>query len=283
MSILYGHPVLTPWSDDYGANSSFDLNADPKAVVNASLHEITMNVQYVLNSDVLERLIDDGAAAFASLVTSSYTMVRKLYWPDGGRSDQHRMVLDSRDFATDIVITPYVCGVREFVLPMTSEHNAEFRSASQDGFFLPTGTILAIGNGVAITGRSQSATSIIDIVPHRRIKAGTFDLDFEDNRIKIYVNRKESESIRVMRGGSTLAQAVLHPGLYLHAIVGALEELEYHPDAAWAHVLQGKLAELGYAETDHEVVRTRALPIAQQLMDGPFGRMVASFDQDKEE
>ena len=277
MSILFAHPVLAPWTADYSDSSSYEIEATESAPANLQSDELSLRVGYRLISELLTRLVEESSAKFGTLVTSPHTMVRRFF--PHGLEDGSESVLTMRlsDFSTDILLTPYIVANEDLRLPVTDEHDAEFRDAGLDGFDLSVGTVLAIGDGVKISNRTTALTSIVDIVGSRDLEPGRFELDYEDNRIKVFVNNADLPTLKTMRTGSDTAKRALYPSVYLPAITGALRNLISHPDQAWAPVVWTALERQGYTDVNEDTLNQDAEVIAQELMSNPLGLMLKAF------
>ena len=283
MSQLFAHPVLAPWLSDYIPPASFAMETGESVPADLSADKISVPITYDLQCGTLEFMISSGFASFAVLVTSPRTMVRELYRHSDFGTRHETVVLTMSHFAHDISLTPYITSTREVELTVTDEHDAEFHEAGRSAFPLPAGAVLAIGDGVRLSNRIDNVTSIVDIVGSDHVEPGQFMLDYEDTRIKVLVNRGDQRALKTMRTGSPIARATLHPGLYLHAIVGAISRLSEHRDTAWASVVASALEGEGIDVFDGDRLVDDAHLYAQKLLESPLGHLLSSFEEARDD
>ena len=279
MSQIFAHPVLSPWSSDYVQPASFAMETSESVPADLSTNELAVPITYRLECLTLESMLSRGLASYAVLVTSPRTMVRQFHKGGSPNLRDGRIVLRMSDFAHQITLKPYVIATKQVILPVTDEHDVEFHEAGRTEFKLPSGAILAMGHGVRLSNDVGNVTSIIDIVPSRRVTAGQFMLDYEDTRIKVLVNPKDERALKRMRTGSPIARATLHPSLYLHAVAGAIAKLSEHRDSAWASVLVSALESKGLGSLDYEQMGEEPHIYAQMLLEAPLGYLLKMFDE----
>ena len=252
-----------------GTTSPADIVAD----------RLSVPVEYQLKCATIEVLIRCGNAAYATLATSPRTMFRELHTHSIQDHHETSLSLTMSDFAHDIMLIPYVIATRNVVLPVTNEHDVEFTQAGRTEFELPSGAVLAVGDGIKLSNSDQSLTSIIDIVSSARVETGQFLLDYEDTRIKVLVSREDQAGLNTMRAGSPIARATLFPGLYLRALVGGISKLSYYKDSGWAAVIYAALEKNGIYEEDQERLAENAQAYAQKLLDSPLGQLLQTFNE----
>lgn len=276
MSQLFAHPVLAPWSSDYTPTSSFSIESGESVPADLLADRLSIPISYRLQCGTLESIIEEGSASFAILAASPRTMVRQLYEHSDTSTSDEVVVLRMSDFAHDITLTPYITATQSVILPVTDEHDREFHEAGRTEFDLPAGAVLAVGDGIKLSGDQGNVTSIIDIVASSRIGSGQFMLDYEDTRIKVLVNADDQPALKTMRAGSPIARATLHPGLYLHAVVGAISNLTEYRDSAWASVVASALESHGIDIEDERTVQDAHIH-AQKLLEAPLGHLLTTF------
>ena len=283
MSHLYAHPVLAPWLSDYRPPALFAIEIGESVLANLSADQISVPIRYELHSPILETMVSRGSAAFAVLVTSPRTMVRELYRHPESSDRLVEVVLTMSNYAYDIELTPYVITTGNVGLPITDEHDPEFHEAGRTEFALPSGAVLAIGDGARLSNSMDRVTSIIDIVTSSQVGPGHFLVDYEDTRIKVLVNPGDQHTLKTMRTGSAIARATLYPGLYLHAVAGAIERLSERRDTEWAAVLVSVLRKQGVGELASDQLdelREDAYIHAQSLLEAPLGHLLRAFDEE---
>jgi len=166
------------------------------------------------------------------------------------------------------------------------EHAPELREHKPEGFTVPVAGILAVGNPIGITLEDGGVTSVIDLVANPNIEDGSFDVQLDDERIKIHVAVTDKERIEALRRrrGTGSEFSALFPGLYLHAITEALRHLSEYEYTRWAFTFRNTLDKCGHGNVDTELLRNDALKYAQQLMERPMGGfLAAALSSDEEE
>ena len=274
------HPLLAPWTDDY-IGRSFGAIV-PHAVEGNGKH-INFTIKYHLTSDTLRDLISNGRAQYLTIITCPTTSCRTAL-PTTQDEDVH--VLEAGDYAGYLLLTPYIVAARPLAGYMSEELADEFRQFRPEGFAVPAGSILAVGEETRMDlDDSGSPESVIDLVSNPLVESGLFTVDLEESRIKVYVSPEDKlriESLRE-RGASSTAGATLFPSVYLHAVTEALRNLSACPeDASWARSIRRAL-ESNRIAVDDEILRDNALIYAQKLMDKPVGTLLTAFANQEEE
>ena len=273
------HPLLAPWTDDYG-DAEFIVTV-PHAVLNNG-KQINLTIKYHLTSQLLQQSVSKGVAQYVGLLTCSKTFSRDTFVSDQADDVQ---VLEAGNYANEIQLTPYVIATQHIEGFTSNELAEEFREIKPDGFSIPRGSILAVGDSTTITlEEGGSPYSVIDLVPDSTVENGSFVVDLDDNRIKIYVNPEDKKRIEAFRkrGEGSREMAVLFPALYLHAVTEALRGLEENPDRHWAQTMRAALERQGITD-DQEGLKSRALRHAQKLMEMPMGTLLTAFGSGEEE
>ena len=272
-SRLLQHPLLAPWTDDY-PHGRFDATIPRSIISNGKT--IILTIQYKLASETLRRLVYDGLADYAVLVSCSNTFNREIVL--SGRRDLHEFTLEAGDYAKNINITPYVIASQLIPNFSSDEHNCEIRELKPQGFDILTGAILSVGNSTRVALEHSSPYSVIDLVPNVSTDRGTFDIDLESDRIKIYLNPDDKsyvERFRLQEFGSP-GQTALSPSIYLHAVAEALRSLSEHADTDWAMAMRDALDRSDIVADDDDI-RANSLTYAQRVMSRPMGRMLVSL------
>ena len=248
---------------------------------------INLTVKFNLTSHALRELVQNDSAEYVALITCSRTFSRETYRVD--QDDEAVVFLESGDYDEELELTPYVVAMQKIDGFLASEHAEEFRVHRPNGFDIPAAAILAVGDSSRITLEDGgSVESIIDLARNDRVEEGTFVTDLGDNRITIYVPKKDKEKIETLRrqGISSTEMAALFPAIYLHAIIEALQNLAVsdHADKQWTHSIRRAL-ERASINVDDDELKSNALKYAQKLMRQPVGRFLTAFtnpDSEKE-
>ena len=251
---LLPYPLLAPWTEDYD-NCSFGVNV-PEAVLNTG-RQVKVALVFRLHSDTLRGLIENDAARYAVEVSCSRTFVRSTHVT----SEQDTLLLDASIYDEEILITPYVVSTRALEEFRSSEHASEWRDHRPEGFSVPTAGILAVGNNTRIILEDSGVSSVIDLIANPNVSEGTFNVQLDDERIKIHVPIVEKEKIEAVRTrrGSSVEFAGLFPGLYLHAVTEGLRNLSEHENTRWGFTMRNALDRLGHGGVDTELLRNDAL------------------------
>ena len=188
-------------------------------------------------------------------------------------SEQDTLHLDAGDYDEEILITPYVVSTGALEDFRSSEHAPEWRDHRPEGFRVPATGILAVGNNTRIILEDSGVSSVIDLIANPNVSMGTFDVQLDDERIKIHVPIAVKEKIEAVRKrrGSSVEFAALFPGLYLHAVAEGLRNLSEHGNTRWAFTMRNALERSSYGSVDAELLRNDALKYAQELMEHPVG------------
>ena len=275
---LLPYPLLAPWTEDYD-NSSFGVDV-PEAVLNNG-RQIRVDLVFRLDSDTLHGLIESEEARYAVEVSCPRTFARSTYVT----SERETLLLDAGDYEEEILITPYVVSTGALEEFRSAEHASEWRDHRPEGFSVPTAGILAVGNNMRIILEDSGVSSVIDLVANPNVPDGSFDVELDDERIKIYVPLAEKEKVEAVRKrrGSSVEFAALFPGLYLHAVAEGLRNLPEHENARWGFTMRSALDRSGHGGVDAELLRNHALRYAQDLMERPVGEFLTAAMTSEEE
>ena len=275
---LLPHPLLAPWTDDY-EEAIFTAQV-PHAVLNNG-RQINMTVKYHLTSEILKQLVTEGKAQYVGVITCDKTFSRIS---SAAKEEDELYILEADQFADELKLTPYVVATQIIERFISPEHNPEIREIKPEGFSIPTGSILAVGNSTNVPLEEGSTPySIIDLVSNRTVEIGSFIVDLDDNRIKIHMAPECKQQAEAMRqhGRLSVEVATLFPGVYLHAITEALRNLEDHQEHHWAQTIRRALDNHNISQDDEDL-KTNALKHAQTLMDKPLGKLLTAFSKEEE-
>lgn len=272
------YPLLAPWTEDY-EHSSFGVVV-PEAVLNNG-REVRVKLVFRLYSETLRGLIDKEDAVYAVEVSCPRTFVRSTF----SVLEQHELILEASDYNEEILLTPYIVSTRTLQRFNSPEHVSEWRSHRPDGFSVPVAGILAVGNSMRIILEESGVSSVIDLVANPNVPEGTFNVELDEDHIKIHVPKVEKGRIEAVRNrrGSSVEFAALFPGLYLHAICEGLRNLSVHDHTHWSFTMRNALDRAGHSNVDAEQLNDHALRYAQELMEQPVGTFLAAAMSSDEE
>ena len=152
------------------------------------------------------------------------------------------------------------------------------------GFYIPEGSILAVGNSTEIElEEGGSPFSVIDLVADSKVDDGTFKVDLDDNRIKVYMAPVDKDRIEALRqhGEHSWEMAILFPSIYLHAVSEALRNLAEYPEHRWSRTIRRALERHNIIADDEEL-KSNALTHAQTLMERPVGTLMTALSREED-
>ena len=275
---LLPHPLLAPWTDDY-PGTSFAAQV-PHAVINNG-KQINLTIKYHLTSQTLLELISQGKAQFVSLLSCAKTFSRNAF-PSEHEDDL--CLLDAQEYSEDLKLTPYIISKKPIEGFTSGELAEEITRIRPEGFFIPIGSILAVGDSTEIElEEGGSPFAVIDLVADSNVESGMFKIDLDDNRIKVYMAPGDKAQIEGLRqhGEHSWEMAILFPSVYLHAISEALRNLTYFHENRWARTMLQALERHNIAFDDDEL-KANALTHAQTLMGSPVGTLMRALSRVEE-
>lgn len=275
---LLPHPLLAPWTDDY-PEANFTAQV-PHAVINNG-KQINLTIKYHLTSQSLRELISEGKAQYVSLIACAKTFSRNSYPCD---HEDDLCILDAQDYSEELKLTPYVVAKQPIEEYASDEFATEITHIKPDGFHIPEGSILAVGNSTEVElEEGGSPFSVIDLVADPRVDSGTFKVDLDDNRIRVYMAPGDKDRIEALRqhGEHSWEMAVLFPSIYLHAVAEALRNLADFPDSRWSRTIRRAL-ERHNIIADDEDLKSNALTHAQTLMERPVGTLMTALSREED-
>ncbi len=269
---LLPYPLLSDDTDDY-PQSGFSCQVRNSVLSNGEV--INLTLEYLLNSETLQSLIGQGGADYAVQTTCVRTYSRELHL--SGQNRQHYLSLPAENYADEIVVTPYIITVKPVSDFQAPEHNPEIRELKPEGFDLPRGAILAVAASKRVIIKETNASSVIDLVPNPATKPGLYELDFNSDRIKIYVNPVDKITLERVRSQthSKMGQAALISAFYLNVVTQALHCYQDYPESLWSQAIQSAL-ERYKIDHDAESIRRNAPHYAQIILEAPIGRLLTS-------
>ena len=274
---LLPHPLLAPWTDDY-PDATFTAQV-PHAVINNGI-QINLTIKYHLTSQFLRTLITEGYAHFVSVIGCTRTFSRNSQTCD---QEDDLCILDASDFAESLKLTPYVVTKQPVEGFISDELAKEITLIKPVGFDIPAGSILAVGNSTDIELEEVgSPFSVIDLVASNSIDSGTFQVDLDDNRIKVHMPPEDKNRIETLRqhGDQSWEMAVLFPSIYLHAVSEALRNLEHYPEHRWSRTMRAALNRHNI-NVDDEELKISALTHAQTIMERPVGTLMTALSREE--
>ena len=274
-----GYPLLTPEPRDYMAGG-FDIEP-PEAFRGPA--GINIKITYRLESAYLTQLVEEGNAAFQTLVVGSASFLREAT-PKTGKTVQHH-TLDFNVWTGTIELMPYLTATSRIKEFASKEHDQEFAVVEPKGFTIEPHMILAIGNIHEIDiEEAANAISVVDIQPNPSVQPGEIRLDFAQPHIMVYVAPGDYQRIwDAIEDQRESRQQTLWPALFLHVITEGIRKLpEFREDYAWTSAFERALLRSGYDPDDEDALRNHALEYAQRIIFDekkrhPLGLMLDAF------
>ena len=277
---LLPYPLLAPWTDDYG--EAVFLASVPHAVINNGAN-INVTIKYHLTSQTLQELVSNGQAEYASVIVCEKTFTRNTYVTN---QEDDLQILNAGDYNSEMKLTPYIVSTQQIDKFVSSEHIEEIKNIKPEGFDIPAGSILAVGNSTDITlDEGGSPYSVIDLVADHNITSGTFKVILDDNRIKIHLSvddKNRLETLRQQQEIKTDVQAIFFPAVYLHAVTEALRNLPDYQGMHWELTMRRALERHNITVEEDELVEN-AYFHAQVLMEKPIGTLLTVYMSKEEE
>ena len=277
---LLPYPLLAPWTDDYG--EAVFLVRVPHAVINNGAN-INVTIKYHLTSQTLLELVANGQAQYAAVIVCEKTFHRNTYVTS---QEDDLQILNAGDYNSEVKLTPYIVSTQPIENFISGEHTEEIRDIKPEGFDIPAGSILAVGNSANIRlDEGGSPYSVIDLVADHNIEDGAFNIDLDDNRIKIHLSvadKNRLETLRQQEERKNDMQAIFFPAVYLHAVTEALRNLENHQGMHWEQTMRRAL-EKHNITVDNEELVDKAYIYAQVLMEKPVGSLLTVLASKEEE
>ena len=273
------YPLLAPWTNDYDEGINFGVEIPHST--RDDRDNLNLTIRYELTSEFLKGLIESRKAKYLSIMECSQTF-RRLALSPSANEHEDVFVEPAADFSNSLSLVPYIVSTCELYDFLSDEHAAEIRYLNPQGFRIGAWSMLARGAEQRIELNSNSnPNSVIDLFGSADVDDGGFNIDLNDNHIKIYVSHKDYLVIYAFRKYKTAIEperASLVPSLYMYAVVEALRNLSDHEDRRWYHTIRSALEKQSIGVDDEEL-RDNAIKYAQMLMENPVGTMLRSFDR----
>ena len=267
---LLPYPLLSRSTDDYPL-SGFNCQVNKSVLSNGETINLTLD--YQLNCQSIQTLIDQQQADYAVQTTCSRTYKREMY-PAQQKRVQY-LALPAKDYAHEIITTPYIVATKEIHGFTSRDHATEIRELKPEGFHLQGGSILAVADSIRITIKETSPQSVIDLVTSSITPQGQYEIDLASDRIKIYLSPEDKLVLERIR-----SQKHDHPGktaltttFYLNAVTEALHCIEEYPETTWAEAIRTAL-ERHHLNTSTKALQNNAARYAQIILEAPLGKLL---------
>ena len=273
------HPILSPISQDYRKEFTFKgevvkINADPER------GRIIVALRYSLNEPKLEELIRDGNAQFT---TVAHCLAGRSRECRSTGDTHHEIELKHREYTQKLDIQSFITAARDLEKLHSTSWNPEITRFLPQGIPIPEGAILAISDpSNCDLEEAKALESCVSITPSKSVDPGEFNIDLEEDLIRILVNPEDREKLNRARNGHQ--EPFLWPSIYLNAIQQAVQEhrMEHRQERQWARVIRRSIedcsaidqTEFDADEDGESALSARSLVYAQKLMNQPMRRLI---------
>jgi hypothetical protein len=264
------YPVLDADCEDY-PNCAFQAAVDMRQTRTEFIGDVRMD----LGSATLQKVINDGNAAFAVQIHCPRTSHRQIL---KSTDKQFKFTLPEGTLRDDFTVQPFVVAEKPLVLS-----SPEFAPTfSKMNFNIERGYVLAIAPQVMFVAekrlddlRSVRAIFFITKAPK---EAKAVEFDFNQDRIGIVLPEQDFNLYNTFRNTPPYPQlflcSLVLPALHQALVILRGEAGDETFGQRWKRVLRRCLKENG--ESDFEV--DRAFEVAQKLLEMPIARALAAID-----
>ena len=264
--MLFGHPVLSPASDDY-QGALFDA----EFVVATEDETLTIEANISLNCPDLDQLIEEGAAGCGFYLTGRQTYQNRLIEMSPGKATH---VLNARHCFGTLQVRPVVWSKEARARWPSSYLHPEYDGAAD----FPAAALLAVGEERRFSvdrERLKPFESIFALAPVDTLRPGEIAIDLDAEKITIGVHPSTKAGIDDIRNDPQ-GKIVLVASVYLPAVMQVLVDMagdRSFEDRQWYRIFAARCAQCGFDPTD-------AVPLqhAQLLLGYPF----LKIDEQKE-
>lgn len=234
----YPYPILAYFNDDYNEESSFHV--EPRVTRTASSYVI--NVNFMLNDQKIEQLIDETKAMFVMAVACPRTLYRKIFISNESYCE---FILPRSDIEGKIEYQFSVVAKVDIKNFSSSSFNEVFRDIPFD---VNKGEPLAVAEPFTQNTTSEDienkVPSIFNVVKKDKAEPGYFNYTLHSDKIVIELGQNEFQRFNKLRTicPSVLSSIVIIP--VLTSIIEMLRELnsfEEYEEKRWFFVLENKL------------------------------------------
>ncbi len=275
------HPTLKPARSDYLEN--FFFRAEPSAIRRSTqAGEINIALKYLLNSPVLQDLIEREQAHYHTLTECIVTHLRESH---RSIKNAHTIRIETKRYHGQVLIKPFIVASQSIENISNDDWKAGVKTLLPHGANVPSGAILAIGKEKSFdTDTTTELESYVEITPSQAVRQKSYKIDLSGQRIVILIHPEDKLHIDQVRQDENSLQA-LFPSMYQRAIEEAvrLHRKEEHEGKRWAVRIADKLGSHGLDSSDPEMLEANSLDYAQQIMDNPLTRIIESANRASEE
>ena len=279
-----GYPLMTPEPRDY-LGGRFDIEP-PDA--RRTARGVSLNIAYQLESEYLHQLVQQGKAAFQTLIVGDNSFLREATPKTQAAMQQH--TLDRDQWTGTVEMMPYLTATERITRFSCDEHDPEFAIVESSGFTIESAMILAVGNVHEVDiSKTSNVSSVVDAQADPGLQRGEFRLDMAHPDIMVYLAPDDFTALqRIENDPRESRRQSLWPSIYLTVITEGIRKLPYYGDYSWVQAFERALRKSGFDPEDHELMRDDALTCAQRIIFDekqryPLGMMLDAFaDEDSD-
>lgn len=285
-SRIFPYPIL-----NHDVNYSNYVGCDFKLNYDGSEDDdnyLLKDVCYEINSDSLNKLIDENKISICCIIECSYTVVRRKFEIE--KNKKIDIVLPKSEFSGKVDISIFAYANQDLILK-SSEFDPDYQGIDYE---IEKYDILAADDGfyVYFNRRDQEsslASSIFSIIIDRKIKDNTYSVNYEARRITISLSEEEYQNYRTIYTIPSYKEVFFNM-LLIPCLTEALtrcgvklENGDYDIDTLGSEYLWfGSIAEaysklFGKELTKEDYLKTKPIELAQKLMGEPLGKSLESL------
>lgn len=259
----FPYPVLRPYSDDF-VDKEFQATSDFTIEGNT----VTVEVNYVLSSKDIKKLITEKAAVYVSVIAC-----RDTYFSVSMPSSETHI---KRDFENNLLrgeveIRSYIHIINDVDF-LSSEVHPEFGS---EPIKYTVGDIIAQDETQSFYFERdlfKPISSVFDLVKRDTLIGGAWELKFDQDHVHIEVSPSMKESIDNARNNPT-NKVILTNSILFAAVMQSIEKLksseENYEDYKWAQIITNT------ALNNSIDLKKDSYEIAEKLMKHPLSMLDA--------
>ena len=268
----YPYPVLRPYSQDYGDTALFSTEMGTP-VVDVDADELVVSLNYKVNVNSLNELLDTGSAVCAAMLYCPSTLFRTLLRAEVGQLGINTKVPLS-DLCNQVEIHPTIIANDEF----SHSFHGKLDEYGDRVWEIERGKPLAADQSWHFSlepKKLESTESIFRLRRDENIEGDEVRVDTDPGAryVVIYANPRTYERLQALRNQSVDLAIV---SVYLGPLMEALRMLihmddEYEDEEGpWVASLRAKLSEFGLLPLDE----SNLFQVAQELLGYPYGRLI---------
>ncbi|WP_319380175.1 hypothetical protein [Thiomicrorhabdus sp.] len=257
----FPYPVLRPYSDDY-LDCEFQVIIDPEV----SDNKLSIGIEFIISNDEIKKEIEQGRASFVSVISCRDTFFKRV---EVTQESNINAVYPADSLRGEVRIENYIVATNTIKNFTSVDLNKEFEGVQID--FEP-GDVLAQEEPYLLYIDKEyfgHVVSVLELVKRSDLDYGEFNIDIEDEHIKIELNPEMKDSIDEARN-ETSNKLILMNSIYMLAITYAVDNLkrakEDYANYKWADVIEKQALNNSISLDSNE----DAYKIASKLMKNPL-------------